>query len=289
MNKAARATPVPTGKPVVGQALYTWASATLTGPSGVGFVAASPSLRDRLGWLQRLQPDAFEVRLEAVLAPSSRSVGGFSYVGRIVRADTAIVFCKTDAAVHDAKQRPQPLVHALFSEDPALDLWALRAIPSGWWLRQLPGGVMPNLNDVNMAALIPDSARSLWASHELTHDCSRTDGRAARLLDRFAATTGNERQVEFMLGHYPELLDDLLLVVPMAAWGGIELAHFEQDGAIIARVGLRVPELHQPSQVGSQLAGCRIVARVAAAAPLLFSRTGGDPRLFNGRLDPGSG
>ena len=209
------------------------------------------------------------------MVPPASPGTGFSFVGRILDSGWSILFCKTDAAVLDAKRRPQPLIHALFGEQDVLDLWAVNAIPADFWLKSLTDSKIPKLSDVEVTAIIPSRADGLRECGERNHDCSKVDRRAALLLNRLSQSATGRGESDLAGPVYAELVDDLLVALPSSAWSYVELEHYRDGIEVTAQVRLRLPGATPSSQPLESVFGCPLSARVNREAPLLFSRTGG--------------
>jgi hypothetical protein len=193
----------------VAQAVYTWARAGVDGSKGMGFCAISRSLEASIDWLGRIQPTEFELFQGNVTGAEKlyEARKGFSQVGRTLRGDKAIVYCKTADGAVDDHGRQQPVVHALFSESTVLGLSSIKRIPDNFWRRGIETSAVGalKLDDLSSLDLLTQDDRSAM------HSCPADHKRAANLL-RVIVEQGFERD------GYLELTDsdDVIALVTLA-------------------------------------------------------------------------
>lgn len=234
----------------VAQAIYTWSRILIDGSRGIGFSALSPSLRNSVDWLSRLQMPEFNLFPSHIISTPTlyRARKGFSEVGRTVRGETGIIYCKTANGVVDPAGRQHPVIHALFAEASALGLLCLSRIRESFWIRQIanaPGGGL-NLQDIVISDIY--STRGSITKHV----CPR-DHQAALDLLRLIAQRRIELEgdIEIPLGR--NALEHVALAFPLDIADNFSLYPYLTDNDPRRELHVRVYSIRSMHAGGSDM------------------------------------
>ncbi|WP_040743514.1 hypothetical protein [Nocardia tenerifensis] len=214
--------------PMIGQALYTWSTETLSGTTGFGFVSASPSLAPRIPWLHSISKTL--TRYEPLAAGARSDPLGFDAVlpVRSVVDDTAVVAFKAYQG-DDKFHRPgRYSVQFFVAESAALPLSTVFRLRAALVLQPstLRLDESPSLDDLDIES--PGLLDAYDASGE----------RAAQLIAALRST--NWTHLDVGAAELPAVVDAMSVLHP--AWDACAtLQLLSVRPSLLWRLALRAP------------------------------------------------
>lgn len=256
------------------QAIYTWSSKRVDGSKGLGFSTISPSLVNSLDWLTRLQPPEFKLFKTNNPSPELYEARqGFSEVGRTVRGQISIVYCKTADGTLDITGRPHPVVHALLADTKTLGLLTASRIRQDYWIRELEISSAAGLELTDMALEDILDTTELFSGHTCPNDHNGANDLLRSLVELGIHGEGN-----IIVSSYPEALAQLLLAFPPYVVNEFSHTPYLTIDGVRHEIGLRLPRQGDSNSYDSPAATpwseiCPLMqAASAAAAKYLFTQ-----------------
>jgi hypothetical protein len=264
------------GEGRVAQAVYTWSTKLVNGSKGLGFSTISPALEKSIDWLTRLQPTEF--KLFTTNNPSQELYEArerFSEVGRTIRGETSIIYCKTADGTFDVSQRPQPVVHALLADPGTLGLLTASRIPEDFWIRRIEQSSVASLelSDITLDDIV--NADGAPASHTCPENHDGAEDFLRTLISQRIQGEGN-----LSVSSYQDALAHMLLVFPPDVVDEFTHASYVTLDGIQHEIGLRLPR-HDLSAITALSPGelaetCPLRGKANAAAKKFLSPADGN-------------